>query len=342
MRFSRRQSLFAALGALILGAAGVHTAKAADLSALAEEAAEGPPVVWYESSPEDQADKIIAAFNETYPDIEVQHVRITGGNQLAARAVQETQARGYTADLLTGGADHIWQLNDRDILMHVDFAELGIDDELTPSDFTVATAASVYVLLYNSDRVSDEEAASSWEEVLDPKWRDRMGSWVRAAAWAQLAHAWGEETAEERLQQYMELNPFLFKSTFPMAQQVAAGEVDTAIGFYHTAQPPIQAGAPLKVRALDPTPMHTIYTSVAQEARNPAGAKVLLAWLASSEGNKAYEAATNRGSHLIEGTKTYELVHGKNVSEWPPAKTEEYSVISERFNEILSTGGTAQ
>ena len=102
MQFTRRHCLLATLGGLMFGLAGLQPAKAADLDALAAEAADGPPVVWYESSPEDQADRIIEAFNEAYPDIDVQHVRITGGNQLAARAVQETQARGHTADLPTG------------------------------------------------------------------------------------------------------------------------------------------------------------------------------------------------------------------------------------------------
>lgn len=317
-------------------------ARAQSIEDLAAEAADGPPVVWYESSPEDDADKIIEAFNEAYPDIRVQHVRITGGNQFAARAVQETQARGYTADLLTGGADHIWQLNDRGILMQVDGEELGIDEKLMPTDFTVATAASVYVLLYNSDHVSEEEVPASWDDLLDEKWTGRTGSWVRAASWAQLAKVWGKEKAEEHLREYVTLKPFLFKSTFPMAQQVGAGEVDVAIGFFHTAQPPIQAGAPLKLKALNPTPMHTIYTSVSKEAKNAAGAKVMLSWLVSAEGSKAYEAATNRGSQLIEGTKTYELVQGKNISEWPPEETEDYAVISEEFNGIIAGAGEAR
>ncbi|MWD29007.1 extracellular solute-binding protein [Aquicoccus sp. SCR17] len=340
MLMTKWAGLCAAACTAALFAAG--TAQAQPLEDLAAEAADGPPVVWYESSPEDDADKIIEAFNETYPDIRVQHVRITGGNQFAARAVQETQARGYTADLLTGGADHIWQLNDRGILMQLDGEELGIDEKLMPTDFTVATAASVYVLVYNSDNVSEDEVPTSWDDLLDEKWKGRTGSWVRAASWAQLAKAWGKDKAEEHLREYVKLDPFLFKSTFPMAQQVGAGEVDLAVGFFHTAQPPIQAGAPVKLKALDPTPMHTIYTSISQEAKNAAGAKVMLSWLASTEGNKAYEAATNRGSHLIEGTKTHDLVQGKNVSEWAPSETEDYSVISEEFNGILAGAGEAR
>lgn len=340
-RLSRRSALaLGVAGALTFGATG---AAQADMHGdLAAKAADEPGVIWYESSQEDQADKIVAAFNETYPDVSVTHVRVVGGNKLAARVVQEMQAQGHTADVITGGATHTWQLNDRGYLMDVDWAGLGIPEALTPTPFTVATAASVYAVLYNTDKVSDEEAPKTWDELLDDKWKGRIGSWVRAAAFAQMAKPWGREEAEARLRDLVALEPFLFKSTFPMAQQVGAGEVDVALGFYHTAQPPIQAGAPLKVVALDPTPMHTIYTSITTDAPSPNGAKLFLSWLTSPEGAKAYEEATNRGSHLLEGTKTQALLDGLAIAEWPPEETAEFSEIGEAFNEILATAGTAQ
>lgn len=341
MSFTRRQTLLtlsAGATALVFG----RHARAQGVDALVASAAKGPPVVWYESSPEDQADQILKAFNTRYPQIKVQFVRITGGNQLAARAVQETQARGYTADLLTGGADHTWELAERDILLRTDYSQIGIAKALLPTDFAVATAASVYVLLWNTNRVKDAEVPKTWDEVNDPKWTGRMGSWVRAAAWAQLADKWGKDKAEKMLRDHVKLKPFLFKSTFPMAQSVAAGEVDLAIGFYHTTQPPIAKGAPVKLRALDPTPMHTIYSAVGKKGKNIDGAKLLLAWLSSPEGNKAYEAATSRGSQLIAGTETAALLKGKNIAEWPPEKTAVYSDIAEEFNKILAAVGQAR
>lgn len=336
-----RKDFLAGLAAMGLVAVG-SAVKADMMSDLAAEAADGPPVVWYESSPEDQADKIVAAFNAAYPDIEVQHIRLTGGNQLAARAIQEVEARGHTADLLTGGASHTWSLNERGILLNMDYSELGIPEALTPTDFTVATAASVYAVIWNKNLVDEAEVPTTWEGMTDPKWEGRMGSWVRAAAFAQLAKEMGRDKAEALLNDFVQTKPFLFKSTFPMAQQVAAGEVDLALGFYHTAQPPIQAGAPVGVRALDPTPMHTIYTSITKDAPNQAGAKVLLAWLVSPEGAMAYEEATNRGSHLLEGTRTAELVKNVKTSEWPAEETEEYSEIGEAFNAILAKVGEAR
>ncbi|MCV0394317.1 MAG: ABC transporter substrate-binding protein [Rhizobiaceae bacterium] len=337
--FTRRVLLASAIACAGVATTAGH---AQDLDALVAEAAEGGPVTWYESSPEEQIDQVIEAFNERYPDVELNYVRLVGGNSLASRAVQEMQGAGRTGDVLTGGADHIWQLAGRDYLERLDWSELGIPEALTPNDFAVATAASVYVVLWNTTKVSDEEAPKTWEETLDSKWAGRIGHWVRAASFAQLASAWGEDEAEAKLKEFIALKPFLFASTFPLAQQVGAGEVDVAIGFYHTAQPPIQAGAPLKAVALDPTPMHTIYTAISKDPANLAGAKLLVAWLASPEGAIAYENATSRGNPLLEGTQTYELLQGKEIVEWAPEDSEKLGQINERFNEMLAEVGEAR
>lgn len=338
--FNLRSMTAAVLAAAF--AASASPARADVLGDLAAKAAKGGEVVWYESSPEEQIDAVVAAFNKRYPKVRVKFVRVVGGNEFASRAVQESQARGYTADVLTGGADHIWQLNERGILARVNWAELGIPKQLAPTDFTVATSASIYVVLWNTNKVKDSEAPKTWDEVLDPKWTGRVGSWVRASAFAELASGWGAEKAEAALKQFITLKPFLFKSTFPLAQQVAAGEVDVAIGFYHTAQPPIKAGAPLKFRALDPTPMHTIYTSISKTSRNPDGAKLLLAWLSSPEGAKAYEDATSRGTHLLEGMQAAALIKGKNATEFPIEKSDELGELNEKFNKMLAGAGQAR
>ncbi len=181
-----------AAAVLAVGAAGFATgAKADTLSALAAEAAKGPTVTWYESSKEDQADKIIAAFNAKYPDVSVQHVRVVGGNKMAGRVVQEIQGQGYTADLVTAGSSQIWQMNERDYLLNRDWTELGVPKAMTPEDFTVAIAASVYVILVNTNNVAAGEEPKSWDDITDAKWEGRIGSWVRAGAFSQMAKVWG-------------------------------------------------------------------------------------------------------------------------------------------------------
>lgn len=317
-------------------------AAAQSLAELASAAEKKPPVSWYESSPADQGDKVIAAFAKKHPGLKVRQTRLVGGNELAVRTVQEMQARGYTGDVLTGGADHLFQIKGRGYLESVNWAALNVPKALNPNPFMMATAASVYVVAWNSKKLSDAEAPSTWEQVLDPKWTNRMGSWVRAAAFAQLAATQGPDTARKQLERFIALKPMLFKSTFPLAQAVGSGEIDLGIGFYHSTLPPMNAGAPIKMRALDVVPMHIIYSGISKNARNPEGARVFLSWLASEEGALAYEDATGRGNPMMPKTKTAQFIKGKKLSEWPPEKSEELGALNEHYNKLLETVGAAR
>lgn len=338
-----RRHIITLIAATAFTTSSLQMANADILDNLATEAAGNEnPVIWYESSKEDQIDHVIAAFNKRYPDVKVEHLRVVGGNKMTGRVIQEMQGQGHTGDLVTTGAAQAWEMNDRNLLEPVDWQALGVPAKMTPEPFAVAIAASVYVLLVNTDNVPAAEEPRGWNDVNDPKWKGRMGSWVRAGAHTQMAKVWGVEKARAELENYVKLQPLLFKSTFPMAQQVGAGEVDIAIGFFHTAQPAIDAGAPLKRVALDPAPMHTIYTSVTRGARNPAGAKLFLSWLVTPEGAAAYEAATNRGSHMMEGTKTHELIRDAATSEWPAHETDRYQAAFKDFNKILGSAGAAR
>jgi len=318
------------------------TVAAGPLDDLAKVAAGKGPVTWYESSPVEQIDKVVAAFHKSYPDIQIKYVRLVGGNELAVRGVQEMQARNYTADVLTGGADHIWQLHRRGYLENVDWKALGVPEKLTPTPYALATAASVYVVSWNTNKVTEAETPKTWDDIADPKWTGRMGSWVRASVFAQLASKWGEPRADALLARFVKIKPMLFKSTFPLAQAVGAGEIDIGVGFYHSTLPPVLAGAPIKYKVLDIVPMHTIYSTLTKNARNAEGAKVLLAWLASDTGAAAYENATHRGNPLIPSTRTAQLIAGRDIVEFPPDKSDELGRINQRMNAVLEAVGAAR
>src|ERR1700732_2311327 len=99
---------------------GVRNARAqsVDLKALSSEAAKAGRVIWYDSSPTENIALVVAAFNRTYPDIQLRHVRVDS-NAIGARVIQETQANAATADIAISTSDQVWTLSQQKILLGV-------------------------------------------------------------------------------------------------------------------------------------------------------------------------------------------------------------------------------
>ncbi|MCC6779866.1 MAG: extracellular solute-binding protein [Hyphomicrobiales bacterium] len=286
------------------------------LQDLAAAAAKKGPVIWYESSAPEQILKVSTAFNKRYPDIRVQYVRNTGGGGIAARVIQEAEAGAATASFFIGDTAQAVPLNQRGLLLSRDWKTLGVDPALVTTPYAVAATASLGVLIWNKQRVAEADLPKTWDDFLAERWRGKVGQWVRAPTLGTLAKVYGEQHMRDYVRRLIDLKAMIYPSTYQLAQQVAAGEVDIGMGLYHSAQPVIAAGAPLGMRFLDPTPVNTLYSAVVGKGGNPEGAQVLLAWLATLEGAKAYEAAIGRGNPLVKGTDTAERVGNRQLVEF--------------------------
>ena len=303
----------AAAAGLMLAAQPAYADAVADL---ATAAAKKGPVIWYESSPPEQILKVASAFNKRYPDIRIQFVRNTGGGGIAARIIQESEAGAATASFFIGDVAQLIPLNQRNLLLSRDWKTLGVDQALVTTPYAVASTAALGVLIWNKQRVADGDLPKTWDEMVAERWRGKLGQWVRAATLGTLAKTYGEQHMRDYTRKLIELKAMIYASTFQLAQQVAAGEVDLGMGLYHSAQPVIASGAPLGLRFLEPTPMNTLYGAVVAKGGNPEGAQVLLAWLSTLEGAKAYESAVGRGNPRIKGTETAERVGAHKLVEY--------------------------
>ncbi len=292
-------------------------------------------VVWYESSPETDIAKVAAEFNKKYPAIKVEQVRLTGAD-VGTRILTESQAGGPTADVGTSGAEVPYELNKQGIVAHVNWADLGIDPKLAPSPEAVSTTAATYVVVINTKLVSDAEAPKSWDDLLNPKWKGRIGTWIQPQFQAQLVPAWGADKTTEWVKKFAAQQPVFKQSTFPISEAVAAGELPLGVIVYHTAKPLLEKNAPIKIIVLDPTPVTMLHSFIPTKASHPNAAKVFMAWLHSTEGNLAYENATGRGNPKISGTATAKLLAGKNLSEYPYDKQNEFSKWLKEYGGIMS------
>jgi iron(III) transport system substrate-binding protein len=338
---SRRNLLIA--GAVSTALAAIAPAQAevskATLDGLAAQAKGKGPVIWYESSPADDAAKIAAAFAKRFPGLQIQHVRDAGGAGIGGRVIQEVQGNARTADILTGSASVIWQLVNRNLVDKQDWKALGVPGSVAVSPFTIASTTAVYVILTNRQQVSDADTPKNWNDLLNPKWSGKVGLWIRAEPQLSLAALWGEQKTTEFINAMNRQKPFVFKSTFPLAQQVGAGEIPVGVGLYHAAMVPIRRGAPIRFSFPDPVPTTTLHSAIISAGKNREGALLLALWLATPEGAKVYEEATGRGHAGVEGTEVQKLLAGRTLTEFGADKVPANLEMFERFNKLIAAGG---
>lgn len=311
-------------------------ARAESLEDLHKQAIANGPILWYESSPTEHMEPLIKAFQEKFPGVELQHVRDTGGNASAARIIQETQGGGRTADVASNGPPILMQLANRDMLLNVEWKDLGVSEKMIAQPYALSTAASIYVIIYNNKAVKASEAPKTFEAMADPKWKGRTGLWNRSEPQSSLAAVWGEEKTTKLIDDLKANNPMLFPSAFPMVQSMASGELDLGWGAAHSTLPTIRKGGPISIVIPDPLPMTTIYTFLPKGGKNQAGGKLFASWLAGTDGAKTYEAATGRGNPLVPETQYGQMASGKTLAEIPLSRYDEYSRIYESYNARLA------
>jgi len=307
-----------------------------DLNKLQQLAEDEGEIVWYESSPDNQFAEIASAFHKRYPKIKLSHVRLRGADT-GTRIIAESQADAPTADVATTGLDILMAVDERGLLMRPDWKEVGIPPKLIATPYGLISMASIYCLSYNTKLVSEQAVPKNWEDVLLPEWKSKVGIWQKPAGMALLTPVWKEEKVLAFARKLAEQKPVVFRSTFPLNDAVAAGEIVIGMTIYHTAMAAVKKGAPLKLVFCDPTPYEPLCSSIPTKAKHPNAAKLFMRWLLSLEGAEAYEKATNRGNPWIEGTEASKLLHGKNLSTFSPEQSQEFTDISKKIEKILLT-----
>lgn len=344
MREGMKNRCFTAAAAFAVAGLAVtgSTASAQSLEELATKAAEEGEIVWYEANSPEMGDKLVAAFNERFPNVQLRFQRVPGAQGITTKIVQETEANAPTADVTTTGIDQIYGLYERGLIESIDWSQYGVPAELTPEPYAVAATAAIWVIVYNTNNVSEADAPKSWDDLADEQWRGQLGIWAIGHSQANLAAEWGEEKVTALMEKLVAQEPLLYKSNFTIAQNLASGEISVGITPLHVALSTQAKGAPIGIVAPEPTPMSMIYSGVIKDTPRPNGARLLVAWLSSESGALAYEEATGRGNPYLGFTETAKYLEGRQLSTFEPEATGTLQELIAKYTEMLRSAGTAQ
>jgi iron(III) transport system substrate-binding protein len=259
----------------------------------------------YTSAPLEDMQKIVDAYTAKY-GVEVSIWR-AGSEKVLQRIVTEAQGGRFDFDVVETNGPELEALSREGVLQEVAspyYVDL-IPEAIPPHKQWIATRLNIFVQAYNTDKVKKEDLPTTYEDLLDPKWKGQLAIEAEDLDWfAGVIKDLGDE--EKGLQLFRDIKASselsVRKGHTLLTNLVASGEVPLALTVYnYKAEQLKQKGAPLEWFAIEPAIARPNGVAVSAKPKNPASAILFHEFMISTEGqNKLNEMDFVPTSNKVE------------------------------------------
>ena len=282
--------LKALIGSLSLAGilAFLTAASAATNESLIEGAKREGELVYYASMNLTEANAVIGAFEKRYPFVKVKLHR-TGSEKLLTRVLTEARAKKNFADVIQTVEFSMHIFNRRGILArYLPQANALYPKEFKEEGFWTTVYYNAYVTAYNTRLVGPRALPKSYEDLLDPKWKDKLMMEGTKADWfAGMLQIMGHERGLNYMRALAKQQPSPREGHELLAQLVAAGEGMFDINIPAASVERMkERGAPIDWTALGPVPAVMVGIGISDQAAHPNAAKLFLEFVLSREGQQ--------------------------------------------------------
>lgn len=237
----------------------------------------GGALTVYTSSTLSYMEQLGDEFEDAY-DLDVAIYKTTS-DALAPRLLEESEAGFRGSDVVETNIPTLVVLDGEGILEPYDSPRLAGLVQGSKGKAWIGDKANTFVVAWNTDRVAEGEAPTSFEDLADPKWKGRVAleaddsDWFKTL-WEHLVDGGNSPEEVDRLFSGIAANATFVNGHQLMLQLVAAGEFDVTVNAYLHNVKELQAeGAPLDWQpAVEPLISKPDGIAVVEEARNPAAA----------------------------------------------------------------------
>ena len=243
----------------------------------------------YTSFPPEDVATLNAAFEKKY-GVKARAWR-AASEKVLQRVVAEAQAGRDEVDLVDSNSVPLELMRRQGLLQAVRSPHHA---ELIPAAVPVHrkwawARLSVFVQAYNTRLVTKAELPASYAELLDPRWKGRLGIEASDEDWfAEVVEALGEEKGLSLFRDLAAKNGLSVRRGHSLlAQMVASGEVPFALTVYNfTAEQLKGQGAPLEWLTLAPAVAHGNGFAVLRRAPHPNAALLYYDFMIGEDGQR--------------------------------------------------------
>lgn len=293
-----RRRVVAILAAAALGWA-VPSALGQGTSTLAELARDGGPdraarlaplarkegtVVLYTTFAATNLDRITADFEKRY-GVKVQVWR-SGSEKVLARTLAEAKARRYEVDAVVVGSPELEALHAEQVLQPIRSAAHStlVDGTLPAHRAYAPVYLNLFAQAYNTEKVRKDEVPKTFDDLLDPRWKGRLGIEAKDQEWfLAVVQDMGEARGVRYFQDLVAKNGLSVRVGHSvLTNMVASGEVPLALTVHSYMPEQLKRkGAPIDWFVLEPAVVRTNGVGVAQRAPHPNAALLFYDYLLS-------------------------------------------------------------
>ena len=199
-----------------------------------------------------------------------------------------------------------------------DIAGLVPDWAQSPAGLWVGISGRARTLVYNTERLTEEDLPASIFDLTDPKWKGRLGWAPTNGSFQAMVTAmrvlWGEEKTTEWLEGIKTNEPGIYPKNTPQVAAAAAGEIDIGlVNHYYLHRFLQEEGDAFGARNYHPTaggPGSLVLVAgagILKTSQNRENAEKFLKFMLSTVGQQ-YFAGQTYEYPLVEGVKTNRLL----------------------------------
>ncbi len=243
----------------------------------------------YTSAQTDDIGALTAAFEKKYGIKST--IWRAGSEKVLQRAVTEARGNRHTVDIIETNGPELESMSREKILQAVKSPVLTqlMPQALRPHGEWVGTRLNVFVQAWNTKLVKKEELPKSWEDLLHPRWKGRLGIEAEDQDWLSgVCAEIGEAKGVKLFKDIVAANGMsVRKGHTLLTQLVVSGEIPFALTVYnYKAEQLKDKGAPIDWFSIGTPIARPNGIGVLRAAPNPHAAILFFDYELSEEGQK--------------------------------------------------------